>query len=461
MNMKRILIVEDDSAFMVMLEAWLRKKGFDTETSMTVAEAKAKLRNSEFSIVLTDMRLPDEDGISLLEWINGNVPETPVIIMTGYADIQNAVKCMKMGASDYITKPVDPESLLEKIMETGKEKPGKPERKQRTEPSEPGNTDYIEGRSKASERLYKMIRLVSPTNISVLIRGASGTGKEHVAKLIHRESSRKDKPFVAVDCGAIPKDLAGSGFFGHKKGSFTGAINDKKGAFLEADGGTLFLDEVGNLSYDVQVQLLRAIQERKIKPIGTNTEIDVDIRLIAATNENLEDAIRKGDFREDLYHRLNGFTLDVPELKDQKEDIMSYARFFLKKANRELGKEVKDFDTAAEQAIIGYGWPGNIRELQNTVLRSTLLASGDYIGMEELPDEITGHSGEQGNQAKIGIQVRHENDEETYRLKNRDEEKNAIARALESAEGNKSKAAKLLGIDRKTLYNKLKLYDME
>lgn len=445
--MRKILIVEDDITFLLMLKTWLAKHGFEVETAGNVEDGKRLLSQSGFSAVLTDMRLPDQDGIYLLQWIGENRPELPAIVMTSYADIQNAVLSMKLGARDYIAKPVNPEELLKKLNDltavgTSLEKEGVfpvkekvPGGKKKAVPAE-----YIEGRSDAARKLYNHVRLVAPTNMPVLIKGASGTGKEHIARLIHQESRRKDRPFIAVDCGAIPKDLAGSEFFGHKKGSFTGALSDKKGAFAEADGGTLFLDEVGNLSYEVQVQLLRALQEKKIRPIGTNVEIEVDIRLVTATNENLENAIKKGTFREDLYHRLNGFSLEVPELKQQKEDIMLYADFFLDQANRELGKQVTGFDKEAVRILERYDWPGNLRQMKNMIMCAALLAPGEYITPAELPVEI-----KKDNPDKLT-------------LYNQEAEKATILRALESSGNNKSKAAQMLGIDRKTLYNKMKLY---
>ena len=445
--MRKILIVEDDITFLLMLKTWLAKHGFEVETAGNVEDGKRLLSQSGFSAVLTDMRLPDQDGIYLLQWIGENRPELPAIVMTSYADIQNAVLSMKLGARDYIAKPVNPEELLKKLNDLtavgtslGQEgvsqvKEKVPGGKKKAVPAE-----YIEGRSDAARKLYNHVRLVAPTNMPVLIKGASGTGKEHIARLIHQESRRKDRPFIAVDCGAIPKDLAGSEFFGHKKGSFTGALSDKKGAFAEADGGTLFLDEVGNLSYEVQVQLLRALQEKKIRPIGTNVEIEVDIRLITATNENLENAIKKGTFREDLYHRLNGFSLEVPELKQQKEDIMLYADFFLDQANRELGKQVTGFNKEAVRILERYDWPGNLRQMKNMIMCAALLASGEYITPAELPVEI-----KKDNPDKLT-------------LYDQEAEKETILRALESSGNNKSKAAKMLGIDRKTLYNKMKLY---
>ena len=453
--MERILIVDDDITFALMLRTWLSKRGFDVETASTVAAARTALGDGGFSLVLSDMRLPDQDGIALLQWMSGAGIETPVIVMTSYAEIQNAVRCMKLGARDYVAKPVNPDELLKKIrealekpVEVSVEAPVEAKNARRgAAKAAPAPTppDYIEGRSDASRRLYEYIRLVAPTNMSVLVNGASGTGKEHVAQLIHRNSKRAGKPFVAVDCGAIPRELAASEFFGHVKGSFTGAVGDKKGAFEAADGGTLFLDEVGNLTYETQVQLLRALQERRIRPVGGNREIPVDIRLVAATNEDLEAAIARGTFRADLYHRINSFSLRVPSLRERREDIPLFADFFLDQANRELDKRIVGFEAKAVKALAGYEWPGNLRQLKNTVMSATLLAAGEYITLGDLPREITEPSAS-GTSFSLHDPV---------------SEEEQIRRALAAAGGNKSQAAKLLGIDRKTLYNKMHLYGIE
>lgn len=391
--------------------------------------------------MLCDLRLPDGDGIDLLEWVSNRNVNVPLIVMTSYAAIPSAVQAMKLGARDYISKPVNPEDLLQKINEvfnagvkTGKQIP--------VSESVPEETNYLEGQSEAARQLYTYVKLVAPTSMSVLINGASGTGKEYVAKRIHQLSKRSEKPFVAIDCGAIPKELAASEFFGHKKGSFTGAIEDKVGAFIEADGGTIFLDEIGNLSYDVQVQLLRVLQERRVKPIGTTTEVKVDVRLIAATNEDLKAAIKSGAFREDLYHRINEFTIYMPHLCERGEDIPLFANFFLDQANRELEKPVPGFLPEAMEKISQYTWPGNLREMRNTVMRAALLAQGNPIRVEHL-----------------GIDMNI--DKPINILHDPDSERTKIVSALQKCSGNKSKAAAMLGIDRKTLYNKLKLYQIE
>ena len=439
--MKHILIVEDDTTFAVMLQTWLSKKKFSVASVSGIAAAKKTLIESSVDLVLCDLRLPDGDGIDLLEWVSNRNVNVPLIVMTSYAAIPSAVQAMKLGARDYISKPVNPEDLLQKINEvfnagvkTGKQIP--------VSESVPEETNYLEGQSEAARQLYTYVKLVAPTSMSVLINGASGTGKEYVAKRIHQLSKRSEKPFVAIDCGAIPKELAASEFFGHKKGSFTGAIEDKVGAFIEADGGTIFLDEIGNLSYDVQVQLLRVLQERRVKPIGTTTEVKVDVSLIAATKEDLKAAIKSGAFREDLYHRINEFTIYMPHLCERGEDIPLFANFFLDQANRELEKPVPGFLPEAMERISQYTWPGNLREMRNTVMRAALLAQGNPIRVEHL-----------------GIDMNI--DKPINILHDPDSERTKIVSALQKCSGNKSKAAAMLGIDRKTLYNKLKLYQIE
>ena len=442
-----LLIVEDDLTFATMLKTWLTKKGFETETAGTSTRAKKLLASRSFDLILSDLRLPDQDGLSLLSWLRKQSNQTPFIIMTSYAEIQNAVLAMKEGATDYIQKPIQPDELLKKIKESTAKSTTENTQSIAAEPSQ----NFLEGESEAAHQLYNYVNLVAPTQMSVLINGASGTGKEYVAHRIHELSKRSSKPFIAIDCGSIPKDLAASEFFGHVKGSFTGALNDKVGAFEEANGGTLFLDEIGNLSYEVQVQLLRAIQERRIRRIGSTKEIEVDVRLVCATNENLKEAISKGNFREDLFHRINEFTLRMPALKDRPEDILLFANFFLDQANRELERNLIGFDLQSSQALQSYSWPGNLRQLKNIVKRATLLASGEFITLKELGDELT----EAPNMDTAGTSMY-----ESMKLHDEEAEKRCIINALQQTNNNKTKAAILLKVDRKTLYNKLKQYNI-
>ena len=403
--MKSILIVEDDITFGMMLKTWLGKKGFEVDSTSNIARAKRCIEAQMPDLILSDLRLPDQDGIHLLKWMNEQHMDIPLIIMTGYADIQSAVQAIKLGARDYIAKPVNPEELLKKMSEAlqGKEN-GKPvsdkqpsAQKQHSVTSDKRHA-YLEGESDAAKQLYNYVGLVAPTNMSVLINGASGTGKEYIA---HR--------------------------------------------FVAANGGTIFLDEIGNLSYEVQIQLLRALQERRIRPLGSTQEVTVDIRLVSATNENLESAIEKGTFRQDLYHRINEFTLRMPTLKERGEDILLFANFFLDQANRELDKQLIGFDAKASRMLLDYHWPGNLRQMKNIIKRATLLAQGSFITPVELGADLLETPSTPSN----------------ISLKNEETEKEHILEALRQTGNNKSKAAQMLDIDRKTLYNKLKLYGID
>lgn len=451
--MARILIVEDDVAFCTMLKTFLQKKEHIVNTAFSCNEATIQLQEEQFDIVITDVRLPDRDGITLLEEIKNQNLDTEVIIMTGYAEINMAVNAIKQGAFDYISKPFNPDQILQNIQKALDHKNPSTTNKSNTQtlPNKPSKTidsvsdSFVKGISDASKKLNQYVDLVAPTKMSVLITGNSGTGKEYVASSIHKASKRSSHPFIAVDCGAIPKEIASSEFFGHIKGSFTGAVTDKVGHFEAANGGTLFLDEIGNLSYELQIQLLRALQERKIKPVGSNKEINVDIRVIAATNEDLSQAVKDGDFREDLYHRLNEFSIKAPPLRDRKEDLMLFANHFLEQANEELEKQVVGFTEEVMRYFMDYPWPGNLRELKNIVKRSVLLSQGDMILKDVLPKDIL--------YARSAAK-------QSYKLFKNQNEQELILDALEKTNGNKAKAARLLSIDRKTLYNKLKQYDI-
>lgn len=459
-----ILLVEDDVVFSKMLSRFLERNGYDVIGCYSLEEAEKNLTPA-IKMIFTDLRLPDGDGINFLKQVKDIFPNLPVVVMTSYAEVSTAVEAMKLGAFDYISKPFQQEDVLNVIKNAQNTvfSTPKPETVEtaaplsKTDHSSPAKmvkapkvteeNPYIEGVSPASKKLSKFINLVAPTDMSVLIMGESGTGKEVVAKLIHLKSERRNKPFIAVDCGAIPKEIASSEFFGHIKGSFTGAITDKKGHFEEANGGTIFLDEVGNLSYENQIQLLRALQERRIKPIGSSKEIEVDIRVLAATNEDLLEAVNKGDFREDLYHRLNEFAIKVPSLSERKDDLMIFASYFLEKANEKLHKNVQGFTERAVQKMLNYNWGGNLRELSNVVKRATLLTTTDYISENELPDFVMS-------------ETRHF-PTERFSFSTKENERELIIGALHETNNNKTEAAKLLGFTRKTLYNKLKAYNIE
>jgi two-component system response regulator HydG len=445
--MSKILIIEDDISFCKLLEKFLTKNNYAVTIAFSASEARLAIQNETFDLILTDLRLPDADGIELLAEFKTAFPTIPVVLMTGYSEVSTAVKAIKNGASDYISKPFNPDEVLVVISNAlALEITENPVQKTTAKVVKQTTTtlEYVQGISPASKKLAEHIKLVSPTDISVLIIGESGTGKEIIAQSIHQQSRRKENNFIAVDCGAIPKELAASEFFGHLKGSFTGAISDKIGYFEAANGGTLFLDEIGNLSYENQIQLLRALQERKIKPVGSNKEIEVDIRIITATNEDLREAVKNGDFREDLYHRINEFSIHSPSLVEREEDLILFAEFFLEKSNIQLHKDVIGFSKEVVGIFQNYDWPGNLRELQNCVKRATLLTQGDFIESAVLPIEFFNQT---------------ESKNESFSLS--ENEKEAIENALVKTKNNKTEAAKLLKITRKTLYNKLKLYDIQ
>ncbi|MDQ2180680.1 sigma-54 dependent transcriptional regulator [Marinifilum sp. D714] len=449
--MKRILIIDDDATICLMLQGLLKRKGFDADTVFSAGEAIKKLENETFDLVLSDFRLPDFDGLELLQKIKAMHPSVPVIIMTSYADIRTAVSAIKMGAFEYVTKPLNPDEILLLInsaLEKAQEKQDAPKKKEKKK--KPA-IDFVRGESSSSLQIDQYIRLVAPTDMSVIIEGESGTGKEIAARRIHAESNRKGKTFVAVDCGALSTDLAGSELFGHVKGSFTGAITDKEGQFEAAKGGTLFLDEIGNLSYEIQVKLLRALQERKVRRIGSNKDIDVDVRIVVATNEDLALSVNKGDFREDLYHRLNEFKITVPALRNRDEDIVLFANYFLDLSNSELNKEIEKFSDEVLDKFRTYSWPGNLRELRNVVRRSVLLSQGNQVEIISLPTEIL------NDQPKNDVVIEGSN----LKLIQAANEKELIISTLRKVNFNKSKAARLLNIDRKTLYNKIKQYGIE
>jgi two-component system response regulator HydG len=368
-----------------MLKTWLDKKGYEIRTSASVLAAKKEIQQFAPALVLSDLRLPDDDGLSLLKWAKKNYPDLVFIIMTNYADIQTAVEAIRSGAYDYVPKPLNPEVLLKKIHSAFSSAPASaPASAPVAEKAE----GFVVGQSPAWQRVYEYVDLVAPSPLSVFIEGESGVGKEHVARLIHEKGRRAEGPFVPVDCGVMNRELSPSDFFGHVKGSFTGAISNKKGYFEEAHGGTLFLDEIGNLLPDVQMQLLRTLQEKKIKPVGATKYIDVDVRIVAATNEDMEQAIGSGKFRRDLYHRINEFYIHIPTLRECKDDIALYADSFLDRANAEIGKQVSGFAPDTLRILQAYPWPGNIRELRNVVFRMVLIAPTDVLTSDLLPDHI-------------------------------------------------------------------------
>lgn len=452
--MGAILVIEDDLTFSRILEGFLTKQGFSVTVCHKGHDGLQTLKTKAFDLVLLDYRLPDTTGMDVLTEIKKHSPHTQVIIMTSFSDIRTAVKAMKMGAYEYITKPVNPDELL-MLLQQALKKENAPAPSVNIQPKSTALKQFVEGTSPEAKRLHEYIRLVAPTDMSVIIEGESGTGKENVAQTIHRLSARAKAPFVAVDCGALSKELAASELFGHTKGSFTGAVQDKVGQFVDAHKGTLFLDEVGNLSYEVQVKLLRAIQERIIQPIGSNKEIKVDVRIITATNDDLAEAVRKGLFREDLYHRLNEFKLKVPAVRHREEDLDEFLDFFRELANAELDRRVAGFNKEVTEIFRTYEWPGNLREMKNVVKRAVLLTNDGLITAAALPVEML--------ETIRNPQPKPNNDTPVYDLKalQESQEKEMIMKTLKEVRYNKSKAARILNIDRKTLYLKIEKYGIE
>lgn len=489
--MQKILVIDDDRDMCLLLKRFLSKHGFEIDDANAAKKALELLDTTEYDLVLCDFRLDNMDGKTMLVKIKEKYPRMPVIIITGYSDIKIAVEVMKLGAFDYITKPLFPDEIIVTIRKALESKDHSNETTSATAPSANGTDDkkdkkpagvitvsgqYIFGDSMAFKQIMQQIELVGPTNYSVIIYGESGSGKEAIAQEIHKRSKRSHKPFIAIDCGALSKELAGSELFGHEKGAFTGALNQKVGSFELANGGTIFLDEIANLSYDIQVSLLRVVQERRMRRVGGIRDIELDVRIIIASNEPLWEASKKGKFREDLFHRFNEFSMTIPPLRERKSDIMVFARHFLNLTNDELNKKVKGFSSEVEEIFQKYVWYGNLRELKNVVKRATLLTDGEYIEDRSLPFEIVNFnklSFDYGNEPSTPAAVqatpvaashatpahgRTVLDETTLKAASIDAEYEMIIEALKQANFNKSKAAKLLNIDRKTLYNKMKQY---
>jgi len=467
---KKILIIDDHLDMCTLLSKFLSKKGYDADVAHSASKGIAKVAESFFDIVLCDFRLGDKDGKDVLVKIKELRPETIVIIITGYSDIKTAVDVIKLGAFDYITKPLVPDEVIS-VIEKALASPGDDhitpsvniaETKNKKSYVISANNKFLVGQDGETSQLYKQIEIVASTNYSIILYGESGTGKEVIAKTIHEYSNRRDKPFIAMDCGTLSKELAGSELFGHVKGAFTGAIVDKEGHFELANGGTLFLDEVTNLSYEIQAALLRVIQERKFKRVGGTKEMDVDVRIIVASNENLQDAYRKGKFREDLYHRFNEFSINLPPLRNRKGDIPLFADFFLDKTNKELNKNIEGYEDDVHEMFLNYNWPGNLREFRNVVRRAVLLTPEGKITSKVLPWEIiNSYTHPQSPSQKTGSDTT----TETPIPKDLDlkdaaakAEYDTIMNVLKDVNFNKTKAAEILKIDRKTLYNKIKIY---
>jgi len=450
--MKKILLVEDDLTYSKIIKNFLQANGFEITAVQKVAEGLNFIERESPNLIITDYRLPDGTGMEILEKVIQDYSHIPVILITNYSDIRTAVKAMKMGAFEYITKPVNPDELLLTVEESFKKKVSVPEIPSTQSSSSTRQSiqadPYVTGSSAQAKKLEEYIELVAPTDMSVIVLGESGTGKEFISKRIHEKSHRRNGPFIAIDCGALSNELAASELFGHVKGAFTGALDNKVGDFESAKGGTIFLDEIGNLSYDVQIKLLRAIQERKIRKVGGNNDIHIDVRIIVATNEDLIEASKRGEFREDLYHRLNEFSIHATPLRDRLDELFDFAETFLQESNLSLNKHIPGFSDEVRDIFASYSWPGNIRELKNIVKRAVLLTPEGLIQKNVLPIQLVlpEYSIEETGAAK------------DLKSNFEEQEKSLIIKTLEEVRYNKSKAAKVLNMDRKTLYNKIEKY---
>ena len=431
----KVYVIEDNPVYNDYVCNLLKKGGFDTVQAYRISTAKKLLAKADNdAIVLADLRLPDGESIDLLRWMRKEGKMQPFIVMTDYAEVHTAVESMKLGSSYYIPKRLIEDKLVPLVRSLHKVQ----ERKKHTQ------IPIFTRQGEAYQEIKRRVRLVAPTRLSVLILGENGTGKEHIAQHIHAQSKLSDKPFVPVDCGSLSPTLAQSAFFGHRKGAFTGADSDKAGYFEEADGGTLFFDEVGNLSLETQQMLLRAIQECRYRPIGAKEDKTANVRIVAATNEDLQKAVNEKRFREDLFYRLKEYVITVPPLRDCQEDILPLADFFRETANRELERNIKGFNASACNALLTYPWPGNVRELKQVILAAVLQTENDTITVEDLELAVT----------KPTSSV-------SFALRNDMEEKDRILRALKQANGNRKVAAELLGIGRTTLYSKLEEYGLK
>ena len=434
MDKTRIIVVEDNIVYCEYVCNLLAREGYSTVQAYHLSTAKKHLQQAtDNDIVVADLRLPDGNGIDLLRWMRKEGKMQPFIIMTDYAEVHTAVESMKLGSIDYIPKQLVEDKLIPLLRSIQKERQAEHRR-----------MPMFAREGSAFQKIMHRIRLVAATDMSVMIFGENGTGKEHIAHLLHDKSKRAGKPFVAVDCGSLSKELAPSAFFGHVKGAFTGADNAKKGYFHEAEGGTLFLDEVGNLALETQQMLLRAIQERRYRPVGDKADRNFNVRIIAATNEDLEVSVNEKRFRQDLLYRLHDFGITVPPLRDCQEDIMPLAEFFRDMANRELECSVSGFSSEARKALLTHAWPGNVRELRQKVMGAVLQAQEGVVMKEHLELAVT----------KPTSTV-------NFALRNDAEDKERILRALKQANGNRSVAAELLGIGRTTLYSKLEEYGLK
>ncbi len=447
--MEKILIIDDNESLRYTLESVLEENGFLPTSAEDGVKALEEFKSKSYDLVICDMKMPKMDGMQILAEVKKIDPEMPFIILTAFGDIKNAVEAMKQGASDYLTKPFDNDGMiltLRKALEIRYLNKELAILRKRTDDSYKG--EGIIGSSPQMKEVFDQVKIVAPTNLTVLIQGESGTGKEVIANMIHRASERAAKPFIAVDCGAIPESLIESELFGHEKGAFTDAKSQREGKFEQANGGTIFLDEITNLSDPNQIKLLRAIQERKITRIGGKKALNLDVRILTATNVKLAEAVNNNKFRADLYYRLNEFHIDLPPLRARTGDLTQLVDHFIKDANEELNKSVNSVSDDVMKKIKAHHWPGNVRELRNTIRRAVLLTPGNIMEKISITDDVAPKTVYE-NQAE-------ESDNSSFETLTKKAEKDAILSALDESGGNKSKAAKLLNMNERTFYRKLK-----
>lgn len=470
--MAKILVIDDNIDICQLLERFLTKKGYEVETTISGKNGLDMVKKTFFDLIFCDFKLRDMEGRDVLMKVREISPGTQVAIITGYADVKIAVEVIKNGAFDYVTKPLIPDeiiNLIERALAASKASKSNTEtfskannlKKETNSKAQKSDTKFLKGTGAESKKLYKEVSLVAPTSLSVVIYGESGAGKENIARTIHDQSERAGKPFIAVDCGALTKELAGSELWGHEKGAFTGALAEKPGQFELADGGTIFLDEISNLSYETQVGLLRLVQERKLRRIGGTKDKSIDVRILVASNEDLRKSVSEGKFREDLYFRFNEFSITVPPLRNRTADIESFAYHFLELSNAELNKKVFGFDEQVMDVLKEYPWPGNLREMLNVIRRATLLTDGGKMSVSALPPEIVyskkfnfSDSDSGSSESKVNKMPLNLKDAAA------EAEAEVLKKVLEEVKYNRTQAAKQLGIDRKTLFNKMKQYDL-
>jgi two-component system response regulator PilR (NtrC family) len=455
----RILVVDDEQSLREFLEIFLRKEGHEVHMAAGGPEAVALVEaGEEFDLVLTDLKMPVIDGMGVLEAVKGATPETQVLMMTAYASAETAIEAMKKGAYDYVQKPFNVDEIAVVVAKGLEQRRLRAENRElRAQVRRQSSFHNIIGRSPRMQQVFDLITRVAETRTSVLITGESGTGKSLIARALHSASERKDAPLVTVNCGAIPDNLLESELFGHMKGSFTGAVADKLGMFAAADGGTIFLDEIGDVPMHLQVKLLRVLQERLVRPVGSNAERSINVRVIAATNQDLDAGIRSGAFREDLYYRLNVIHIEVPALRERRSDIAPIAQTFLKRFSDEMGKDIKDFEPSAMEAILAYDYPGNVRELENVIERAITFETQPLVTRTSLPPALLGVA-----RSLEGIMARFHLPEEGLDLESTlgDVERRLLTEALALTGGNRTEAARLLQISFRAMRYKLDKYEI-